>query len=135
MTPLYLLDTNTVSHLIKRHPQVTQHLLAVPMHSVCISAITAGELAFGLAKRPEAVALKAAVNEFLRRVEVLPWDDAVAQTYGTLRALMQSNGTPLAALDMQIAAHALQLKAALISSDRAMAQVPELLVEDWTDSN
>ena len=135
MTPLYLLDTNTVGHLIKRHPQVTQHLLAVPMHSVCISAITAGELAFGLAKRPEAVALKAAVNEFLRRVEVLPWDDAVAQTYGTLRALMQSNGTPLAALDMQIAAHALQLKAALISSDRAMAQVPELLVEDWTDSN
>ena len=135
MTLLYLLDTNTVSHLIKRHPQVTQHLLAVPMHSVCISAITAGELAFGLAKRPEAVALKAAVNEFLRRVEVLPWDDAVAQTYGTLRALMQSNGTPLAALDMQIAAHALQLKAALISSDRAMAQVPELLVEDWTDSN
>ena len=135
MTPLYLLDTNTVGHLIKRHPQVTQHLLAVPMHSVCISAITAGELAFGLAKRPEAVALKAAVNEFLRRVEVLPWDDAVAQTYGTLRALMQSNGTPLAALDMQIAAHALHLKAALISSDRAMAQVPELLVEDWTDSN
>ena len=135
MTPLYLLDTNTVSHLIKRHPQVTQHLLAVPMHSVCISAITAGELAFGLAKRPEAVALKATVNEFLRRVEVLPWDDAVAQTYGTLRALMQSNGTPLAALDMQIAAHALHLKAALISSDRAMAQVPELLVEDWTDSN
>lgn len=135
MTPLYLLDTNTVSHLIKRHPQVTQHLLAVPMYSVCISAITAGELAFGLAKRPEAVALKAAVNEFLRRVEVLPWDDAVAQTYGTLRALMQSNGTPLAALDMQIAAHALHLKAALISSDRAMAQVPELLVEDWTDSN
>ena len=135
MTPLYLLDTNTVSRLIKRHPQATQHLLAVPMHSVCISAITAGELAFGLAKRPEAVALKAAVNEFLRRVEVLPWDDAVAQTYGTLRALMQSNGTPLAALDMQIAAHALQLKAALISSDRAMAQVPELLVEDWTDSN
>ena len=135
MTPLYLLDTNTVSHLIKRHPQVTQHLLAVPMHSVCISAITAGELAFGLAKRPEAVALKATVNEFLRRVEVLPWDDAVAQTYGTLRALMQSNGTPLAALDMQIAAHALHLKAALISSDRAMAQVPELLVEDWTISN
>ena len=135
MTLLYLLDTNTVSHLIKRHPQATQHLLAVPMHSVCISAITAGELAFGLAKRPEAVALKAAVNEFLRRIEVLPWDDAVAQTYGTLRALMQSNGTPLAALDMQIAAHALQLKAALISSDRTMAQVPELLVEDWTDSN
>lgn len=135
MTTLYLLDTNTVSDLIKRHPQVTQNLLAVPMHSVCISAITAGELAFGLAKRPEAVALKAAVNEFLRRVEVLPWNDAVAQTYGTLRAQMQSKGASLSALDMQIAAHALHLKAALISSDRALSQVPGLLVEDWTSSN
>ena len=134
MTRLYLLDTNTVSYLIKRHPQVTQHLLAVPMHSVCISAITAGELAFGLAKRPEAVALKAAVNEFLRRVEVLPWDAAVAQTYGALRAQMQSKGTPLAALDMQIAAHAVHVNATLVTSDHAFLHIDQLLVEDWIEA-
>jgi tRNA(fMet)-specific endonuclease VapC len=134
MTRLYLLDTNTVSYLIKRHPQVTQHLLAVPMHSVCISAITAGELAFGLAKRPEAVALKAAVNEFLRRVEVLPWDAAVAQTYGALRAQMQSKGKPLAALDMQIAAHAVHLNATLITSDHAFLHIDQLMVEDWIEA-
>lgn len=133
MTRLYLLDTNTVSYLIKRHPQVTQHLLAVPMHSVCISAITAGELAFGLAKRPEAVALKAAVNEFLRRVEVLPWDATVALTYGPLRAQMQSKGTPLAALDMQIAAHALHVNATLVTSDHAFLHIDQLLVENWIE--
>jgi len=133
MPRLYLLDTNTVSYLIKRHPQVTQHLLAVPMHSVCISAITAGELAFELAKRPEAVALKAAVNEFLRRVEVLPWDAAAAQTYGALRAQMQSKGTPLAALDMQIAAHALHANATLVTSDRAFLHIDQLLVENWIE--
>ena len=134
MTRLYLLDTNTVSYLIKRHPQVTQHLLAVPMHSVCISAITAGELAFGPAKRPEAVALKTAVNEFLRRVEVLPWDAAVAQTYGALRAQMQSKGKPLAALDMQIAAHAVHVNATLITSDHAFLHIEQLLVEDWIEA-
>lgn len=133
MTRLYLLDTNTVSYLIKRHPQVTQHLLAVPMHSVCISAITAGELAFGLAKRPEAVALKAAVNEFLRRVEVLPWDATVALTYGALRAQMQSKGTPLAALDMQIAAHSLHVNATLVTSDHAFLHIDQLLVENWIE--
>jgi len=131
MTPLYLLDTNTVSQLIKRHPKVTQRLLAVPMHSVCISAITAGELAFGLAKRPEALALKAAVNEFLRRVDVLPWDDAVAQTYGPLRAQLQNKGTPLSALDTQIAAHAVHTKATLVSSDKAFLHVGPLQVENW----
>ena len=128
---LYMLDTNTVSHLIKRQPQAIARLLHVPMHNVCISAITAGELAFGLAKRPQAMALREAVNEFLRRVEVMPWDGAVAQTYGTLRAELQKNGRPLAALDLQIAAHALHLKATLVSNDKAFAQVGLLLVEDW----
>ena len=131
MPTLYMLDTNTVSHIIKRQPQAIGRLLEVPMHSVCISAITAGELAFGLANRPQAVALQAAVQEFLRRVEVMPWDDAVAQSYGTLRAELNKNGTPLAALDLQIAAHALHLKAILVSNDKAFAQVGLLLVEDW----
>jgi tRNA(fMet)-specific endonuclease VapC len=132
MPTLYLLDTNTVSHIIKRHPQAIQHLLAVPMRSVFISAITAGELAFGLAKRPEAAALKATVTEFLRRVEVLPWDDAVAQTYGTLRAQLQGDGTPLGSLDMQIAAHALHAKAILVSSDKAFQKIAALSIQDWT---
>jgi tRNA(fMet)-specific endonuclease VapC len=132
MAALYLLDTNTVSHLIKRHPQATQRLLALPMHSICISAITAGELAFGLAKRPQALALKAAVHEFLQRVEVLPWDEDVAQTYGTLRAQLQSLGTPLSALDTQIAAHAWHVKAVLVSSDKAFLQIPPLEIEDWS---
>ena len=126
-----MLDTNTVSHIIKRQPQAIARLLGVPMHSVCISAITAGELAFGLAKRPQAMALREAVNEFLRRAEVMPWDDAVAQTYGALRAELYKLGKPLAALDLQIAAHALHLKATLVSNDKAFAHVGGLVVEDW----
>lgn len=131
MTSLYMLDTNMVSHIIKRQPQAIARLLEVPMHSVCISAVTAGELAFGLAKRPQALALREAVNEFLRRVEVMPWDAAVAQSYGTLRAALYKKGTPLAALDLQIAAHALHLKAMLVSNDRVFARVGGLAVEDW----
>ena len=120
-----------VSHIIKRQPQAIARLLEVPMHSVCISAVTAGELAFGLAKRPQAVALQAAVQEFLRRVEVMPWDAAVAQTYGALRAALNKNGTPLAALDLQIAAHALHVNSTLVGNDKAFAQVSVLAVEDW----
>ena len=62
-----MLDTHTVICAIKRQPQVIQRLLAVPMHSMCISAITAGELAFGLAKRAQALALKVAVQAFNAR--------------------------------------------------------------------
>lgn len=133
MTTLLLLDTNTVSHIIKRQPQALKRLLAVPMHSVCISAITAGELAFGLAKRPDAVTLGTAVNEFLSRVEILPWGKDVAQTYGILRAQLQNKGTPLAALDTQIAAHALHVKAILVSSDKAFLQIDQLEIQNWIE--
>lgn len=37
------------------------------------------------------------IREFLRRVQVLPWDEGVAQTYVDLRAACTLNGTTLSA--------------------------------------
>ncbi len=128
----YLLDTNTVSHLVRQHPVVALRVVAVPMASLCISAITEGELVYGLAKRPDATRLHAVVQQFLLRVDVLPWDRAAARRYGALRALMERKGQTLAPLDMQIAAHALSVGAVLVSNDRAFKQVAGLLLEDWS---
>lgn len=130
---LTMLDTNTVSHLIKEHPAVVGRVVAAPMASLCISAITKGELLFGLAKRPDAKRLHLAVMEFLRRVNVLPWDSAIAERYGNVHADMERQGKTLAPLDLLIATHALSVGAVLVTNDRAFAQVAELHVEDWTD--
>lgn len=127
-----MLDTNTVSHLIKAHPLVVQHMVTVPMASLCISAVTEGELLLGLAKRPEAKRLRVIVQEFLRRVDVLPWDSAVAERYGIVRADMERRGKILASLDLLIAAHALRVEAVLVTNDRAFSQVTDLKIEDWT---
>jgi predicted nucleic acid-binding protein len=35
-----MLDTNTISHLIKAHPAVARRVTATPMTSLCMSAIT-----------------------------------------------------------------------------------------------
>jgi len=126
----YMLDTNTVSHLIKAHPVVTRRLLAAPMASLCISAITEGELLFGLAKRPDAKRLHAAVRELLLRLDVLPWNSA--EHYGMARAEMEAQGRILAPLDLLIAAHALSVGAVLVTNDRAFRQVGGLQLEDWT---
>lgn len=125
-----MLDTNTVSHLIKAHPAVTRRVLAAPMASLCISAITEGELLFGLAKRPEAKRLHAAVRELLLRLDVLPWNSA--EHYGMARAEMEAQGRILAPLDLLIAAHALSVGAVLVTNDRAFRQVGGLQLEDWT---
>jgi predicted nucleic acid-binding protein len=44
---------------------------------------------------------------------------------------MQNEGIGLSALDMQIAAHAVHVKAILVSSDRAFGQLTEITHENW----
>jgi len=129
----YMLDTNTVSHLLKEHPAVVRRVMAAPMAALCVSAITEGELLLGLAKRPDATRLHLAVGQFLRRVDVLPWDSVVAKRYGTVRTDMARQGRILAPLDLLIATHALGVDAVLVSNDRAFGQVAELQIEDWTE--
>ena len=131
---LYMLDTNTVSHIIKSNSTVIQHLIDVPMSSLAISAITNAELFFGLAKRPDAKKLHLAVNEFLLRVQVLPWDSSITKTYGELRYNLESIGKPLAPLDLLIASHALSLNAILVTNDQAFSHVNNLQIQDWTIS-
>lgn len=128
----YMLDTSTVSHLVKQHPNVAQHVIAVPMASLCISAITAGELLYGLARQPDAVGLQAAVTELIRRVDVLSWDASTAERYGILRADLDRAGKPLGSLDLLIAAHALTAGAVLVTNDRAFSQIVQLQIEDWS---
>lgn len=128
----YMLDTNTVSHLIKGHSAVMRRVVAVPMASLCISAITKGELLFGLAKRPDAKRLHNAVQELLRRIDVLPWDSVIADHYGTVRATMERQGKILAPLDLLIAAHALSVDAVLVTNDQSFGQLNHLHIEDWS---
>lgn len=116
-------------------PEVRQRLAALPMESIVISVVTQAELLFGLAKKGSPASLKALIDGFLLRVEVLPWDDDCATVYGDLRASCEASGITLGALDMMIAAHAVAAKATLVTNDKAFSLVvPKgvLAVEDWT---
>jgi tRNA(fMet)-specific endonuclease VapC len=129
----YLLDTNTVSYIIKgNRPRVRERLLRVPMAEVGISVITEAELLFGLARRPEATSLQTVVEEFLIRVEVLPWDSEAAQQYSTIRATLEGAGEPMGNLDLMIAAQALASGLVLVSSDAVFRRVKGLKIEDWS---
>jgi tRNA(fMet)-specific endonuclease VapC len=127
-----MLDTNIASAVIKGTSEpLRARLRATPLASACISSITEGELRYGLARKPGATALRAAVASFLRHVEVLPWDSAAAAAYGELRADLEAKGTPIGNLDTLIAAHALAAGCVLVSHDKAFMRVPGLTVEDW----
>ncbi|MBC7859900.1 MAG: type II toxin-antitoxin system VapC family toxin [Burkholderiaceae bacterium] len=127
----YMLDTNTVSDLLKGGESIVR-LQMSPVADVCISAVTEGEILFGQAKRPGAMRLHAAVREFLRHVESIPWDSDAAACYGKLRANMTNTGKVLGALDMMIASHAMAKCLTLVTRDQAFSMVPDLLLDDWT---
>ena len=131
MTARYLLHTDTASYVIKGNiPRVRERLVKVPMAQLAISAVTEAELLLGVARKPEALRLKSAVEEFLLRVETLPWDSKAARSYADVRAALERSGTPMRNLDIMIAAHALAVEAVLVTDDRAFRRIGRLKVEN-----
>lgn len=128
MKVLYMLDTNMVSYIAKGHSQAARsRMLNLEQdEAVCLSVITEAEIRYGLAKRPEATALRERMEWFLSAVKVLPWGRDEARTYGAIRATLESSGKTLESMDMQIAAHAIAVSAVLVTNDNAFAYVEDL---------
>jgi len=129
----YLLDTNTASYAIKGNvARVRERLLSTPMAEIGISVVTEAELRFGVARLPAAIRMKTLVEEFLLRVEVLPWTSLAAKRYAEIRAALERSGKPMGNMDMLIAAHALAVEAVLVTHDRVFRRVKALKLEDWS---
>lgn len=97
-----------------------------------MSVITAMELRFGLVKKPS-TRVRAVIERFLDTIRVLPLDRSVERPYGELRATLERLGRPIGALDTMIAAHALALRAVLVTNNlREFRRVTGLRCEDWT---
>jgi len=131
----YLLETNIASYVITGNiPRVRERLVAVPMSEVGISVITEAELRYGVARKPAARRLAEAIEEFLVRVEILPWDSAAAKSYASLRARLEHDREAMGNLDMMIAAQALAAELILVTHDRVFHRIKRLKIEDWTNA-
>ena len=129
-----MLDTNMVSYIARgRSAKARARLLKLEQGElVCVSAITEAEVHYGLAKRPEATALRVLMEGLLASVRVLPWGRNEAHAYGLLRAKPEAEGKVLGNMDLQIAAHAIATEAVLVTNDKAFAQVSDLReVVNW----
>lgn len=124
MSRRYMLDTNVVSHIMQgRDAGLLERLTQVPIGQAVMSSITLAELEYGLHRRDQPVRLRKALVEVLLRMDVLPWDAAVARCYGELCSSLEAKGVNLSDFDMMIAAHAISVDATLVSRDKAFAQV------------
>ena len=131
----YMLDTDISSYIMKRsHYTLLRRLQKVPIGAVCISVITKSELLFGVEVSPRRKQDQAALDEYLRHVEVLDLPDEAALHYGQIRAALKVRGTMTGANDLFIAAHARSLGLTLVTNNtREFGRVRGLNIENWTE--
>ena len=132
MMSYYMLDTNAASCFIRRNNELfLNRMKAVGPSDVCISAVTEGELRFGVSLKPEATRLSSLVAGFLSEIQVLDWTAAEAAVYGPMRGELQKAGIGFGQLDALIAAHALSSGCTLVTADKAFSMVPNLKTVNW----
>ena len=130
--PAWMLDTNTLSELI-RNPggPMVQRLAAEAPDTVCTSIVVACELRFG-AQRKGSAALTQRVEQLLAALPVLPFDEPADGHYADIRVALERAGTPIGSNDLLIAAHARSRGLTLVTHNlREFERVPGLKVVDW----
>lgn len=130
---MYLLDTDTLIYILKRRPPaVASRFEKLSPEDVAVSVVTLAELLFGAEKSREPAEARRAVERVAEVLRVVPFDDDAARAYGKLRSRLEKRGTPIGALDTLIAAHALSLRATLVTNNtREFSRVPGLRLENW----
>ena len=132
MTSRYLLDTNTVTDLVRDpHGRVASRILHVGEENVCTSIIVAAELRYGAAKKG-APRLTRQLEAVLGALDVLPIDVPTDATYGELRLHLEKKGRVIGGNDLLIAAQALSLSCIVVTNnEREFKRVPKLAVTNW----
>jgi tRNA(fMet)-specific endonuclease VapC len=131
----FILDTNTVSFLMRGEPDVRAELTARERTDVLLCQPVVAEIEYGLARLPRSARqkrLRARFDLFLREMLRVPWTDEVSTAFGRIKADLEKRGERLEDLDVAVAAHAVAMGATLVTDDTAhMRRVKGLALDNW----
>ncbi len=128
----YMLDTNIVIYVLKRRPVELLDVFNRHTGQMCVSSITVAELLHGVEKSsmPDHNLLQ--VEDFISRLEVLPYGIKAAAHYGEIRANLERKGTSIGVNDLHIAGHARSEGLTLVSNNvREFERVEALRLANW----
>lgn len=134
---MLVLDSYTISYYFRGDPLVVPHLQALRPAELGVPAIVEYELRYGLQRLPPAAAEPrlAALAQFLRPMQILPFDSECAALAARIRLDLEAVGTLIGPHDTLIAATALRHQATLVTRNvREFARVPGLLWLNWHEA-
>jgi len=131
----YLLDTSVYSQRLKLNPcrGTIEKWSSLGNSVLAISACCEAELLFGLEKKGS-TRLWHEYDHYLKdQLTLLPFGYREAVEYASLRKTLTAKGTPVADMDLQIAATAIGNGLILATlNSRHFQHIPGLKIEDWS---
>jgi len=130
---MYMLDTNICIYVLKNHSDALRHKFKA-IKNLSISSVTYGELCYGIENSDQHTKQSRweQLDLFTQRLLIEPWDEEAARHYGSIRALLRKQGTPIGNNDLLIASHARSLNCVLVTNNtREFERVPDLSIENW----
>ena len=133
MSSGYLLDTNICIYIQRRKPdEVLDRFQKLKPGDAAISVVTWGELLYGAEKSRQRKKALQLLEEFQTFIPVLSMPEKAGKMYGAIRAVLESNGTPIGNNDLWIAAHAKAAGLTVVTNnEREFWRVPGLKVQNW----
>jgi tRNA(fMet)-specific endonuclease VapC len=132
----YLLDTCVISDFIKGEPGTQTQLKQTPPIDIAVSVITLMELRYGLQLNSQrAQKIEPIITSFLNSVTLLPFGIPESEKAAEIRAILKSQGQPIGAYDVLIAATAVQHHLVMVTANQwEFDRVPGLQTENWRQS-
>jgi tRNA(fMet)-specific endonuclease VapC len=133
MNARYLLDTNICIAILRQRPSgIVAKIRAKKPEEIALSSITLAELEYGVVRSQYPERNRIALFEFLTSFAILDFDAGAAAHYGTIRASLESRGTPIGPMDLLIASQAMSNNLTLVTGNvREFKRVNGLSVENW----
>ena len=129
---MFALDTNTLIYYFKGMGRVAARLSGCTPSEIGIPIVVVYELETGIAKSQQPRKRREQLDALLAAAKLLPFDRAAVRQSATLRASLESKGTPLGPLDCLIAGITLAQGATLVTRNSAeFGRVAGLRVADW----
>ena len=129
---MFLLDTDTIIYSLKGIDAVVRNLANHQRDPLKISVISLMELYYGAYKSQKTTANLAKVRRIENAFDILSVDFSIAETFGTIKSYLESQGTPLDDFDIAIAATALAHNLTLITNnEKHFYRVEGLKVDNW----
>jgi tRNA(fMet)-specific endonuclease VapC len=129
---MHVLDTNTVSSILRGEGWTAKKLLAVRPSRVSPPSVVVYEIDYGIARSRHKERLSGPFHEFCKSSVILPFGLDAARSAAAIRTELEELGTPIGPHDLLIASTCMAAGGTLITHNtKKFSRVRGLRLKDW----